>query len=391
MRARRAIPHVLGPAGLLLIAAAVAAVAAVPAEAVTARAAPAAVLTGTGVLDDVVAVTATNAWAVGHYGGLANPKTLVEHWNGTAWHRVSVRPAAGWLNGVAAASARDVWAVGFSGTRALILHFNGTAWRRVAGPAFGKAFTLLAGVTTISPRNAWAAGITGNRTLIEHWNGTAWTRVPSPSPRSQSFLSGISAASAHEVWAVGGFSKTVILRWNGTRWRRVASPSPGTGAMLDDVTALSVGDAWATGSTGNGSLILHWNGTAWRRARSPAVRSGAALVGISGTSARNVWAVGATGGLVASAARRAGFAAPAIGTARPPRAAGAGPAAEPLILHWNGAAWRRVSIPVPANGGMLIGVYAASGRNAWAVGCTRTFANIKARPLVLHWNGTAWK
>jgi hypothetical protein len=62
-----------------------------------------------------------------------------------------------------------------------------------------------------------------------------------------------------------------------------------------------------------------------------------------------------------------------------------------LILHWNGAAWRRTSIPAPANGGMLIGVHAASGRNAWAVGCTKTFANIKARPLVLHWNGATWK
>ncbi len=391
MRARRAIHHVLGPASPLLIAAAVTAVPSAPAEAMTARATPAAVLTGTGVLDDVVAVTATNAWAVGHDGDLANPKTLIEHWNGTAWHRVSVRPAAGWLNGVAATSARDVWAVGLSGTRALILHFNGTAWRRVAGPAVGKAFTLLAGVTAISPRNAWAVGIIGNKTLIEHWNGTRWRRVASPSPQSQSFLSGISGASARDVWAVGGLSKTLILHWNGTRWRRVPSPSPGTGAMLDDVTVISASHAWATGSTGRGTLILHWNGTAWRRASSPAVRSGAGLLGISGTSAGNVWAVGASGGLVAAAASRAGFAAPAAGTARPERAASAGPASEPVILHWNGTAWRRISIPVPAGGGMLIGVYAASGRNAWAVGCTKTFANLKARPLVLHWNGTAWK
>src|SRR5262249_51552993 len=153
----------------LLIAAAVAAVPAADAEAVTARAAPAAVLTGTGVLDDVVAITATNAWAVGHSGDVANPKTLVEHWNGTGWPRISVSPAAGWLNGVAATSARDVWAVGFSGSGALILHFNGTRWRRVASPA-GQAFALLVDVTAISPHNAWIVGITANKTLIEHWN-----------------------------------------------------------------------------------------------------------------------------------------------------------------------------------------------------------------------------
>jgi hypothetical protein len=391
MRARRVIHHVLGPVGPLLIAAAVAGVPAAQAEAITARAAPA-VLTGTGVLDDVVAITTTDAWAVGHFGALAVPKTLVEHWNGTAWHPISVRPAAGWLNGIAATSAHDIWAVGFSGTSALILHFNGTRWRRVASPALGGGQAILAGVTAISPHNAWAAGSIGNKSLIEHWNGTAWTRLPSPSPQSPSFLNGISAASAGDVWAVGGLSKTLILHWNGTAWRRVTSPSPRTPAVLYDVTAISGGDAWATGSSSNGTLILHWNGTAWRRARSPAVRSGAGLIGISGTSARNLWAVGATGGLVAaSAARRAGFAAPAFGTSRPPRAAGAGPASEPLILHWNGTAWRRTSIPLPANGGQLIAVSAVSGRNAWAVGCTKTFANLAARPLVLHWNGTAWK
>jgi hypothetical protein len=90
-----------------------------------------------------------------------------------------------------------------------------------------------------------------------------------------------------------------------------------------------------------------------------------------------VWAVGATGGLAASAAR--------------PTRAAAGPASEPLILHWNGTAWVPVPIRRPANGAQLIGVHVASGRNAWAVGCTKTFANRKARPLVLHWNGTAWQ
>jgi hypothetical protein len=75
------------------------------------------------------------------------------------------------------------------------------------------------------------------------------------------------------------------------------------------------------------------------------------------------------------------------------RAATAGslaPRFTPLILHWNGAAWKRVQIPVHASGGTLIGVFASSRRSAWAVGCTRFFADPRARPLVLRWNGTAW-
>lgn len=382
MRAGRGVRRVPGLAGSLLIAAVVAVVPVGRAGAVTARAAPEAVLAGTGVLDDVVAITPRDAWAVGHYGSLAHPRILIEHWNGTAWHRMPVSPAAGWLDSVAATSARDVWATGLSGTRALILHFDGAEWRRVASPAAGHGPAVLAGVAALSRHDGWAAGITGDKVLIEHWNGTSWTRVPSPSPQRQSLLSGVSAASPRDVWAVGGISKTLILHWNGIRWRRVPSPSPGTGAVLDGVTAVSARDAWATGSSARGALILHWNGTAWRPARIPAAGPGAALIGITATSPRSLWAVGATAGLAGASTLRTGPAAPAPGT---------GPAAEPLILHWNGTTWRRISIPRPASGGMLIGTYAASRTNTWAVGCTRTFAATRARPLALHWNGTAWK
>jgi hypothetical protein len=278
-----------------------------------------------------------------------------------------------------------VWAVGFSGSRPLILHYDGAGWRRVASPALG-ARGILADVTAVSPRDAWAAGQAGSKVLIEHWDGTAWTRVPSP--RAGGFLAGIAAASARDVWAVGAGTGTLVLRWDGTAWHRVPAPSP-SGAMLYRVTVIAAADAWAAGTSDRGALILHWDGTAWRRIRSPAGR-GTALVGVSGTSARSAWAVGATGGLLAAAADRAGPGAPVTGTPRPDRGASAAPAAEPLILHWDGNAWRRVSSPEPAPGGQLIGVYARSGRSAWAVGCTRTFASAKARPLVLRWNGVKW-
>jgi len=58
-------------------------------------------------------------------------------------------------------------------------------------------------------------------------------------------------------------------------------------------------------------------------------------------------------------------------------------------LHWNGTAWRRVN-PGPRERRDAPGVDAVSGRGAWAVGCSRTFGNIKARPLVLHWTGIPW-
>jgi hypothetical protein len=382
MRPHPSIDRARGMAALLL-AAAVAAVPAVSAEAMTRHMpnAAKAALAGNGVLNSVVATSAKNAWAVGHYGGLTRSKALIEHWDGTAWHRIGLNPAGGWLNGVAATSARDVWAVGYGGNRALILHFNGKTWRRVASPAL-PGTSILVDVTAVSPRNAWAVGITGANTLIEHWNGRGWTRVPSPSPQGQAALIGIAAASSGDIWAVGNARGTIILHWNGAVWRRVHSPSPRPAATLERVTVISARDAWAVGSSGRGTLIVHWNGIAWKRASSGAVRATAGLEGVSGTSARNVWAVGATGGLVAASA----------GVMRPAaRVTAAAAAPEPLMMHWNGTAWRRMSVPVPTHGGQLIGVYAASGRSAWAVGCTRNFAARKAKPLVLRWNGTAWK
>jgi hypothetical protein len=120
----------------------------------------------------------------------------------------------------------------------------------------------------------------------------------------------------------------------------------------------------------------------------PALGDTASLVGVSATSARDVWAVGDVGVSLAArlaltwrASRVAGIAAARVSAA----------AATPLILHWNGKAWTRASVPMPAGGGELIGVRAASGRSAWAVGCTRTFTAARAMPLVLRWNGAAWR
>jgi hypothetical protein len=393
MRSGGAIGRVRGLAVLPLI---VAAVAAIPAGQTRASATvrahvggvvPTAVLAGTGVLDDVVATSARNAWAVGHFGSLSQPRTLIEHWNGKTWQRVRVAPADGWLNGVAATSARDVWVVGFSGNAALILHFNGTSWRRVSSPPSSGG--LLADVTAVSPRDAWAVGIAGGGSLIVHWNGKAWRRVHSP---SLAFLGGVSALSAKNIWAVGGLRDTVTLHWNGTTWRRVPSPSAARGAALQSVATISAHDVWAVGETVRGTLILRWNGSRWRKVSSPAVAKGAGLLGVSGTSARDVWAVGTTGGLVVTVSAHAmsprlvrnvaGGAMPTIsGTTRAVKKV------EPVILHWNGKSWQRVRIHSPADGGQLIGDFALSGRTAWAVGCTKTFGNRNAKPLVMRLNG----
>jgi hypothetical protein len=65
----------------------------------------------------MAAVSANDIWAVGYFyyssGSFFGPHTLIEHWDGSNWSIVGSPGSASWqLNGVAAVSANDVWAVG---------------------------------------------------------------------------------------------------------------------------------------------------------------------------------------------------------------------------------------------------------------------------------------
>lgn len=87
-------------------------------------------------------------------------------------------PVYGFLTGVAATSARNAWAVGgTNGGKTLIAHWNGTAWKRVPSPSPPGA--QLHGVAATSATNAWAVGNTHPsrdvyKIVILHWNGTTW-------------------------------------------------------------------------------------------------------------------------------------------------------------------------------------------------------------------------
>ncbi len=291
---------------------------------------------GGGALYAVAATTASNAWAVGGSDGTPG-KTEILHWNGTTWKRVP-SPAlkhGGALFGVAATSARNAWAVGcagncfqgFGGIKTLILHWNGTAWKRVPSPSPG-AGSALSGVAAVSAHRAWAVGCTAlcflhserPHTVILRWNGTAWKRVPSPRLAKTGALNGVAASSARNAWAVGcaghcfgpgATTKTMTVRWNGTAWKYVTSPSPAGNSVLTAVAATSARRAWAVGYTrdSNATLIVRWNGTAWKQVPSPTPGQFSQLAAVAATSARNAWAAGSDlSGLI--------------------------------LQHWNGTAWK---------------------------------------------------
>src|SRR5258706_4368178 len=139
----------------------------------------------------VVATSGTNAWTAGTYVQAGYQAPVMEHWNGQAWsvHASAYQPAGYEYDpcAMAAPSARNIWAVGsrwyFSADRTLIEHWNGTAWKtqKSPNPAPGDYDrNVLNGVAATSGTHAWAVGWSyvnnsGHRKpLIEHWNGSSW-------------------------------------------------------------------------------------------------------------------------------------------------------------------------------------------------------------------------
>ncbi len=293
----------------------------------------------------------------------------------------NINSAENVLNGVAAVSSSDVWAVGYSDDhlsprQTLTEHWNGTAWTIVPSPSPGTSFNNLFGVAAVSSSDVWAvggyAGDVGSLTLIEHWNGTVWTVVSSPSPGAyNNNLWGVTAISSSDVWAVGEYSndgnlfQTLTEHWNGTAWTIVPSPNAGDTSdnNLRGVAAVSSSDVWAVGSYAGGggdqTLVEHWNGTVWTVVSSPNVNGNGSVDAVAAVSGSDVWAVG-------SYSNAQDF-------------------PQTLIEHWNGTVWSVVASPNGSSGyNGLLGVAAVSSSDVWAVG------GYDSQTLVLNWNGTVW-
>jgi hypothetical protein len=266
----------------------------------------------------VAATSTANAWAVGTFAVGSNTRTLTERWNGTRWQHVTspnpggtAGPISNELNAVAATSSSNAWAVGEytatgEGPQPIVEHWNGHKWSSVTSwRPKGQSAVFLTGVTATSATNAWAVGYyeTGDTdmTLVEHWNGKTWAKVASPNPSGSrgSNLDGVSASSAKNAWAVGFYltphgAAPLIEHWNGKTWQRVPSPNPGGTGELRGVVSIYSARAVAVGYSGatGVALVLRWNGRTWNQVSSPSPGTNSILDGVSGTSATNAGAVG---------------------------------------------------------------------------------------------------
>lgn len=339
-------------------------------------------------LSGVSATSASDAWSVGVTTTGAVTATLIRHWDGATWTDVpSPNPGhGGALQGVGAVSASDAWAVGSyqasTGSKTLVEHWDGTAWTKVPSPdpVSGSPTLTLSGVSASSGTDAWAVGYylnqagTAIKGLIEHWDGHVWTVQPSPRVHGNVTLTGVSAASSKDAWAVGSGPRFTGLteHWDGKRWTIVPNPSPGgasSSSVLEGVSVVGATDAWAVGvvdhdqETTFTTLTERWNGKSWTRVPSPSPgTSDSQLLAVSALSASDAWAVGH-------------FDSPA--------------GYRSLIEHWDGSAWTTVPSPSPggAKGSNLSGASAVTSSDAWVVG---DYDSAPSASLTEHWNGRRW-
>lgn len=345
-------------------------------------------------LTGVSAISNKNVWAVGEVLTSSNiTEAIIEHWDGHSWQISPGATPAGAsfsaLLGITAISRDNVWAVGdiyVQGTslQPLIENWNGTQWQVISNPVLPNTGGYLAGVAATSAHDVWAVGVSDNSTLIEHWDGSSWSIVPGPNPGPNSnVLTGVVAISAHDAWAVGDYRDInfnelpLIEHWDGSSWSVVSSPNLGSFASLTGVAATSAKDVWAVGSffdstNTDQALVEHWNGSMWEATigLNPAGSPGSFFEGVTAVSKRNVWAVGGTnlpgGGGLAT-----------------------------LIEHWNGSSWQIIPSPnfPNVNGpfNSLNGVAAVPhDEDVWAVGRAADSSGSFVT-LTEAWNGTQWR
>jgi hypothetical protein len=97
----------------------------------------------------------------------------------------------------------------------------------------------LNGVAAISDNDSWAVGVisgskaSNNATLAEHFDGKSWSVISTPSVAGGEF-GVVGGVASNDVWAVGQQTSgssiaTLIEHWAGTSWSLFATPSSGKG------------------------------------------------------------------------------------------------------------------------------------------------------------------
>ena len=304
----------------------------------------------------VDAVDPTNVWAAGSVRGTqGRSRTLVRHWDGTAWETQptpNVTEQSNVLADVAAAPDGTAWAVGYRSratAKTVVQRYDGTRWRMQRSLNPSEQLNELSGVDVTPSGDVYAVGSRWNskrqhRTMIQHFDGTAWEIAPS---RLAGLLLDIDAFADDDVWAVGAGHRGVVLHYDGAGWTRMDVPVERP-VGLNGVSAAAPDDVWAVGwyPAEGGVLrpiVLHYDGNDWSVSDLPDLGAGEIEL-------RSVSALSSDFAVIAGE-RDAGY-------QEDPR----------VLLEWNGSAWSEAPRDDDLESNLLQAVDVEADRSAWAVG-----------------------
>ena len=259
-------------------------------------------------------------------------------------------------------------------------------------------------LTANSAADAWSVWTGTQYTAVERLVGGHWTRVPVPVKLTGYVRSAVAfgGASASDFWLFDSYRANHALRFTGGKWTLAADPGLGAAAAVRRGRAerrhhLGFGpdNVWVFGLEA-GAYAAHYNGRTWAKVRLPAVPDA-----VSAVSPDDIWALH---GDTAWHGNGKMWTATKIPKAagNPPEAFGnltvagrnsawvwrtilvPGPHADAAVLHWNGAAWRRVA-GTPAD---IIDSVAPDGSGGlWATGVD---VNPGGFHLFYHLTGGHW-
>ncbi len=289
-----------------------------------------------GTINDIDAISATDAWAGGNDGILA-------HWDGSSWQAVDASKTieANQVSTLDMLASNSVWA--YAG--GLFILYDGSAWTTVPDSVSSTMYSI----SMLSSTDGWTSGTDAH---FGHWDGSNWSEITA-SPSVTETMYSISMLSSTDGWAVGGTvipnvgMQGKIARWNGTSWD--AFPSPVTNRIFYGVDFSSPTEGWVVGV---GGTTEHWNGTNWTLVPPPGscqLSCGAVnLSAIYSINANDAWAVGSTNGWTSN------------------------------TWHWDGLVWTEINAPT---GAPLHSVVMLAPNNGWSVA---------DRGTIYHWDGTSW-
>ncbi|MEV6412696.1 hypothetical protein [Kribbella sp. NPDC051718] len=266
-----------------------------------------------GRLDDVLAKSANDVWAVGATENGAETQPVLQHWKGGAWSLVDSPAGDDNAQFTSIAAQGDGLLIGRYGDQTSVLRYAGGKWKEL--PREGLQHIIYIDDLHAVGKEIWAAGIGG----VARYDGTRWNEVKLPVkvPEGRTFeVAQLVVKSAKDIWAVGMKNDTdlwrvpLALHYDGKTWTEIGAPAV-TGQFHDleflDGKAIAVGGNPNTGEP----LVAELAGKEFVQTTTPA---GAGYLHGSAQVGKCLWAVG-----VAAETTPDGFEKPfvAVGRHRP--------------------------------------------------------------------------